>query len=93
MISKDEAFELTMNFYTWQQAAEDFIEILDNNITYNAQRGKTMLHQDLPQTSNFTDAALALTLEALGNAGYTDIYVDSQKTWIEIKWGDDNLVL
>lgn len=93
MISKDDAYELTMSFYTWEQAAKDFIDILDNNIRYEAQRGKSMLHQDLPQTSNFNEAALTLTLEALGNAGYTDIYVDSQKQWIEIKWGDENLVL
>ena len=93
MISRDEAFELTMNFYTWKQAAEDFIEILDNNIKYDAKHGKTMLHQDLPQTSNFNETALALTLETLGNAGYTDVDVDDQKRWIEIRWGDENLVL
>ena len=93
MITRDEAFELTMNFYTWKQAAEDFNEILSNNIKYNAQRGKSMLHQDLPQSSNYNEAALTLTLEALGNAGYTDVYVDSQRQWIEVKWGDENLIL
>ena len=91
MISKEEAYDLTSAYYTWQNAANNFIELLDNDIRENAQNGIPSVKENLPQDSHFNEKSLNLVLSTLSGAGYTEIEVDHNKQTISIYWGDVTL--
>lgn len=88
MISKDDAYQLTVNYYTWRSAADTFLRLLDNNIKNNAQHGIPSVQEDLPQTPEFNEDALNMVLSTLSGAGYTEIEVDHNRQTISIYWGD-----
>ena len=88
MISKNEAYQLTVNYYTWRNAADTFIKLLDNDITVNAQNGIPSVKESLPQSPEFNEDALNMVLATLSSAGYTEVEVDKDKQNISIYWGD-----
>ncbi len=92
IILKDDAARMTVEYYTWQADANDFIVVIDNSIRYQASIGNSETTVDIPTT--LPEQSLNMALQAINAAGYTEVEVnetDSPMT-ITIKWSDLHLV-
>lgn len=92
IILKDDAARMTVEYYTWQADANDFIVVIDNAIRYQASIGNSETTVDIPTT--LPEQSLNMALQAINAAGYTEVEVnetDSPMT-ITIKWNDIHLV-
>lgn len=91
IISRDDAAQMTVDFYTWEASAMDFIDVIDNAIRYAASIGHSETTIDIPTTLN--EQSLNMALHTLNDAGYTEVEVnetDSPMT-VTIKWNDISL--
>ena len=92
IISKEDAAQMTVDYYTWEASAMDFIEVIDNAIRYEASIGHSETTVEIP--TNFSEQSLNMALHAINDAGYTEVEVnetDSPMT-ITIRWNDIHLV-
>ena len=92
IISKDDAARITVEYYTWEASAMDFIDVIDNAIRYQASIGHSETTVEIP--NSLAEQSLNMALQAINDAGYTDVEVnetDSPMT-VTIKWNDIHLV-
>lgn len=85
MITKTEATEIMLNYYNWEQKAQDFMDIIDNNIRYAAQSGLSEIEIDIP--NDLTDESLNMVLFTVDVAGF-DVEINATKHSLIIKWSN-----
>ena len=92
IISRDDAARMTVEYYTWEASAMDFIDLIDNAIRYEASIGHSEAKVEIP--SYLAEQSLNMALQTLNDAGYTEVEVNEMDVpmTITIKWNDIHLV-